>query len=126
MPAAAAVRLTWKALGPDPYDRDRGDSSDSGRSTGMLWPAVATNTASEVPPTRARAPRREMVGRPGLAATRLSPAASSSPGMGASGDVAASPVASSARKLRERNARHIRPNLRATCTVNPAMKAHAP
>ena len=67
MPAAAAVRLTWKALGPDPYDRDRGDSSDSGRSTGMLWPAVATNTASEVPPTRARAPRREMVGRPGLA-----------------------------------------------------------
>ena len=84
----------------------------------IVSPAVRTNTASEVPPTRARTPRREMVAADGSGATRSLSTDS--------GRVPASPVRNSVRNDRERRARTMSPNFTHTWITNPAMKAQAP
>ena len=61
--AAAAVRLTWKSLGPSPRVRPRGSSSAAWRvNPPRVWPAVITAMNNAPPPTSARAPRRLIVG----------------------------------------------------------------
>ena len=73
MPAANAVRLTWKSFGPSPRVRPRGSSSAAMRvKPPMVCPAVITAMNSAPPPTSASAPRRLIVAAAGFSATRPS------------------------------------------------------
>ena len=96
--------------------RPRGSSSAVDRSRSVNWPTVSAATKSIPPPTRASAPRRDIVGGSGSGATS---------GCAGSGRVAASGVASSVRSDRPRSDRTIVGSFVTTCSANEARNTQA-